>query len=430
MGFGVVDEKELPEYTTADAGKSLKVDSNGVFLQWLAETSELPTQTGNAGKYLTTDGSTASWGNVSQVPTQTGATSGSLLQTNGTTASWTNAPTVSVINTGTGALTGIKWGSNTGVDGTTTGVNLRVGGVTIVGVSSNTVTSTGIINITATGSATNPSLSFGDRVAGSLSGIYANPTDDTLNFSTNSTERLKITNTTMTVTNNLAVTGNITATGTITGTFNLAGSTINCAEVQFGGTGASITGANAGANSTVNIRTESTDRVVITSADLTLPNCSLSLQRGIINSYLIVDAVTHVVSRLTPPIVILTRSIVSTQSARVQLPTPSDVPSGFGFRLYIFNLPGRNNTASILNTAGLVFVPATNNALLFDNSADIKFFAGNQIYLFATSTTTYTVLDIYNLRDWETGKHRWLVTPVSKWVEPSPATTTWLGNDN
>lgn len=400
MGFGVVDEKELPEYTTADANKTLKVDSNGVFLQWLAETSELPTQTG--------------------------ATSGSLLQTNGTTTSWTNAPTVSVINTGTGALTGIKWGSNTGVDGTTTGVNLRVNGVTIVGVSSNTVTSTGVINITHTGSATNPSLSFGDRVAGSLSGIYANPTDDNINICTGSVERLRVSNTTTTVSNNLSVTGNITATGTITGTFNFAGSTLNCTEVQFGGTGSSITGANAGANSTVNIRTESTDRVVITSTDLTLPNCSLNLQRGTINPFLLIDAFTHVVSRLTPGHVILTRSTSSTQTARIQIPISTDVPSGFGFRLYIFNLPQRLGT--LTNTATIVFTTAGNNALFFDTGNEMKYFAGAQIYTFNTSLQAYTVLDIYNMREYETGMSRWLVTPVTKWYDTTPALPFWLGN--
>lgn len=208
MGITVQDEKEIPDYLSSDANKVLKLDSSGIYYQWLAETSEIPTQTGNSGKYLTTDGTTPSWGTVSQVPSQTGATSGSLLQTNGTTASWTNTPTVSVINTGTGALTGIKWGNNTGVDGTTTGVNLRVGGVTIVGVSSNTVTSTGVINITHTGSAANPSLSFGDRgVAGSLTGIYANPVDDNINFATNSTERVKINNSGLTVNNNLILAG-------------------------------------------------------------------------------------------------------------------------------------------------------------------------------------------------------------------------------
>jgi hypothetical protein len=49
----------------------------------------LPSQTGNTGKYLTTDGTDKSWGTVSQyaLPTQTG-NSGKYLTTNGTAESW------------------------------------------------------------------------------------------------------------------------------------------------------------------------------------------------------------------------------------------------------------------------------------------------------------------------------------------------------
>ena len=53
----------------------------------------LPTQTGNSGKFLTTNGSTASWANVpTEIPTQTG-NSGKFLTTNGSAVSWANAPT-------------------------------------------------------------------------------------------------------------------------------------------------------------------------------------------------------------------------------------------------------------------------------------------------------------------------------------------------
>lgn len=50
----------------------------------------LPPQTGNAGKFLTTDGTDASWATVDALPSQTGK-SGKFLKTNGTTASWANA---------------------------------------------------------------------------------------------------------------------------------------------------------------------------------------------------------------------------------------------------------------------------------------------------------------------------------------------------
>ncbi len=50
-------------------------------------TSGFPSQTGNAGEYLTTDGSTLSWAAVDALPSQTG-NAGKYLTTNGTIASW------------------------------------------------------------------------------------------------------------------------------------------------------------------------------------------------------------------------------------------------------------------------------------------------------------------------------------------------------
>ena len=47
----------------------------------------VPSQTSNSGKYLTTDGTTSSWGSVNALPSQTG-NSGKYLTTNGTAASW------------------------------------------------------------------------------------------------------------------------------------------------------------------------------------------------------------------------------------------------------------------------------------------------------------------------------------------------------
>jgi hypothetical protein len=50
----------------------------------------LPTQSGNAGKYLTTDASTASWATVDALPTQSG-NAGKFLTTDASTASWAEA---------------------------------------------------------------------------------------------------------------------------------------------------------------------------------------------------------------------------------------------------------------------------------------------------------------------------------------------------
>ena len=47
----------------------------------------LPSQTGNGGTYLTTDGTTASWDSIDALPAQTG-NNGKYLTTDGTAASW------------------------------------------------------------------------------------------------------------------------------------------------------------------------------------------------------------------------------------------------------------------------------------------------------------------------------------------------------
>lgn len=55
----------------------------------LQNVGSLPDQTGQSGKYLTTDGTTASWGVINALPSQSGQ-SGKFLSTNGITTSWTN----------------------------------------------------------------------------------------------------------------------------------------------------------------------------------------------------------------------------------------------------------------------------------------------------------------------------------------------------
>jgi hypothetical protein len=52
----------------------------------------VPSQTGNSGKYLTTNGTASSWGVVDALPSQTG-NSGKYLTTNGTAASWASIVT-------------------------------------------------------------------------------------------------------------------------------------------------------------------------------------------------------------------------------------------------------------------------------------------------------------------------------------------------
>ena len=52
----------------------------------------VPSQTGNSGKYLTTDGTTSSWGAVNSLPSQT-SNAGKYLTTDGTSASWASVTT-------------------------------------------------------------------------------------------------------------------------------------------------------------------------------------------------------------------------------------------------------------------------------------------------------------------------------------------------
>ena len=96
----------LQSYTTGDIIYSsatntlskLAAGGNGEILtiasgvpSWQPAPITLPTQTSNSGKYLTTDGTTASWATVDALPSQT-SNSGKYLTTDGTAASWSTVP--------------------------------------------------------------------------------------------------------------------------------------------------------------------------------------------------------------------------------------------------------------------------------------------------------------------------------------------------
>ena len=74
--------------TGGTAGQIIQTDGSGG-LSFITS-GGLPTQTGNTGKYLTTDGSAASWGTItipSSLPSQS-AHAGKYLTTDGTNESW------------------------------------------------------------------------------------------------------------------------------------------------------------------------------------------------------------------------------------------------------------------------------------------------------------------------------------------------------
>lgn len=646
MGFGVVDEKELPEYTNADANKVLKIDENGVYVQWLQQTSDLPVQTGNSGRFLTTNGSVASWAAISTIPSQTG-NANRLLTTDGTNASWTATPSITSLQLSAGSATnptltfddptvpqncgfygggndvvhfsaagsnqlsfvstGIQMGNGktirslssansyfdfqgnlnprinnsqtvsgtttvssanfgtsnltllntTSATGATGSAQIQMGatGTITMGVAANSATPSTVatissgemsitgninvtggiraagglvggsngyhytnhandgmffknstpfnlqlrrsqgamleltgdstnayetifrtnpaaasasgatermrigntqisaslpINITHAGGPTGPSLMFGDGVTGP-SGIYSNPTDNNLNFCTNGQERLRLTGDgTVILSDQSVLKGHNVDSGffafdtglypTMT-TLNLINSgTATGPSLMFGD---ADSGIYSNPPNALNFSTDGVERMIINASGISVtgnisatgnilgsfsPN-PLNLVSAPRQTYRIIDATTgYTVDANCEPVIIITRSTTSSSPARLSIPAASTLPAGLSFRVYIFNLPGRFTT--LLNSAQIACSPSSNNPLIFDVSGDIKYFVGNQIYSWSSSTVTYTVLDWYNWKEWDTGKSRWLVTPVSKWVEPSPATTIWAGQDN
>jgi hypothetical protein len=85
---------DLPSYT-GNAGKYLT--TNGTDVLW-ATVDALPSQTDNAGKYLFTNGTVATWELLVALPDQAG-NSGELLTTNGTAASWSNTLNANSVST-------------------------------------------------------------------------------------------------------------------------------------------------------------------------------------------------------------------------------------------------------------------------------------------------------------------------------------------
>jgi len=103
---------------TGNNGKYLT--TNGSLLSW-ASVDALPSQTGNSGKYLTTNGSAASWATVDALPSQTG-NNGKYLTTDGTSASWVTVSTSNIYNSN-GTLTSNRTLTSGGFNLTFTGSN-------------------------------------------------------------------------------------------------------------------------------------------------------------------------------------------------------------------------------------------------------------------------------------------------------------------
>lgn len=85
--YVITDEGETLPVQTGQSGKFLT--TNGTTASWVNAPTEIPTQSGNSGKFLKTDGSSVSWATVDALPSQSGQT-GKFLTTNGSNASWAN----------------------------------------------------------------------------------------------------------------------------------------------------------------------------------------------------------------------------------------------------------------------------------------------------------------------------------------------------
>jgi hypothetical protein len=88
-----------PTLTTPNIGVATATSVNGTTIpasKTLVATDStdyvVPSQAGNSGKYLTTNGTVSSWGAVDALPSQTG-NSGKYLTTNGTAAAWASIVT-------------------------------------------------------------------------------------------------------------------------------------------------------------------------------------------------------------------------------------------------------------------------------------------------------------------------------------------------
>lgn len=156
-----IDKPFVQEYFPTQTGNNGKfLSTDGSSMSW-QEVDALPSQSGQSGKYLTTDGTTASWQTVDTLPDQTGQ-AGKFLTTDGTDASWAevqnNFSTITYFDstnwtldpTNTILSTGLSLGNNVNVfkngqllqPGAFNSVSTTVGNPTIQnGISSNMNTS-------------------------------------------------------------------------------------------------------------------------------------------------------------------------------------------------------------------------------------------------------------------------------------------------
>jgi hypothetical protein len=87
---------------TGQSGKYLTTDGTNANWSTITHPDEIPSQSSHAGKYLTTDGSVISWATVDALPAQA-THSGKFLTTDGSVANWADVPAVTVSDTPPGS---------------------------------------------------------------------------------------------------------------------------------------------------------------------------------------------------------------------------------------------------------------------------------------------------------------------------------------
>lgn len=131
----VIPPTELINILPSQSGNSGKyLTTNGSALSW-ATVDALPSQTSQSGKFLTTNGSAASWANIpTEIPSQSGQ-SGKFLTTNGSAVSWDDVPAGLPSQTGNSGKylttdgTDASWGASSSV--TTMGIGTANGLATL-----------------------------------------------------------------------------------------------------------------------------------------------------------------------------------------------------------------------------------------------------------------------------------------------------------
>jgi hypothetical protein len=112
-----------PTAPTQASGTSNTTIATTAFVQQVALNNQLPLQSGNTGKYLTTDGSNASWQTVpTEIPSQTGQ-AGKYLTTDGTSVSWNVVTANSILPSQTGNSGKFLTTDGTNVSWATSGVS-------------------------------------------------------------------------------------------------------------------------------------------------------------------------------------------------------------------------------------------------------------------------------------------------------------------